>query len=83
MSKIRLVIADVDGTLLTPGKVLTDRARGAVRRLLDAGIAAGYLREWQPPGVPASRHLSYAVQWWGFGVLLLVLYFALNLRKVP
>jgi surfeit locus 1 family protein len=51
--------------------------------LLDAEIPDGYLREWQPPGVPASRHLSYAVQWWGFGVLLVVLYFALNLRKVP
>jgi len=51
--------------------------------LLDAQNRDGYLRDWQPPGVPASRHLSYAVQWWGFGVLLLVLYFALNLRKVP
>jgi surfeit locus 1 family protein len=51
--------------------------------LLDAQIPGGYLREWQPPGVPASRHLSYAIQWWGFGVVLVVLYFALNLRKVP
>lgn len=38
-SAIRLVIADVDGTLVTQAKELTARARDAVRRLLDAGIA--------------------------------------------
>ena len=37
--KIRLVIADVDGTLVTQDKVLTPRAIGAVRQLRDAGIA--------------------------------------------
>jgi len=36
---IRLVIADVDGTLLTPDKILTPRARASVRALLDAGVA--------------------------------------------
>ncbi len=35
---IRLLLADVDGTLVTPDKVLTDRAVGAVRRLGEAGI---------------------------------------------
>jgi Cof subfamily protein (haloacid dehalogenase superfamily) len=35
---IRLLLADVDGTLVTPDKVLTDRAIGAVRRLGNAGI---------------------------------------------
>jgi len=35
---IRLLLADVDGTLVTPDKVLTDRAVGAVRRLGTAGI---------------------------------------------
>lgn len=35
----RLVIADVDGTLVTPDKVLTPRACAAVRGILDAGIA--------------------------------------------
>jgi Cof subfamily protein (haloacid dehalogenase superfamily) len=37
-SKIRLMLADVDGTLVTPDKVLTDRAVDAVRRLGEAGI---------------------------------------------
>lgn len=36
---IRLVIADVDGTLVTQEKVLTRRAIEAVRELRDAGIA--------------------------------------------
>ena len=36
--KISLVISDVDGTLLTEDKVLTERARAAVHGLHDAGI---------------------------------------------
>jgi Cof subfamily protein (haloacid dehalogenase superfamily) len=36
--RIRLVIADVDGTLVTQQKELTERAREAVRKLQDAGI---------------------------------------------
>jgi Cof subfamily protein (haloacid dehalogenase superfamily) len=36
--KISLVLADVDGTLVTEDKVLTKRARAAVERLRDAGI---------------------------------------------
>jgi Cof subfamily protein (haloacid dehalogenase superfamily) len=38
MTRITLVVSDVDGTLLTKDKTLTDGARGAVRRLHDAGI---------------------------------------------
>jgi Cof subfamily protein (haloacid dehalogenase superfamily) len=37
-STIKLLLADVDGTLVTPDKVLTDRAVDAVRRLGEAGI---------------------------------------------
>jgi len=37
-SPIRLVLADVDGTLVTSEKVLTERSVDAVRRLEDAGI---------------------------------------------
>jgi Cof subfamily protein (haloacid dehalogenase superfamily) len=36
--KISLVLADVDGTLVTEDKVLTQRARTAVQNLRDAGI---------------------------------------------
>ncbi|HEX6527296.1 MAG TPA: Cof-type HAD-IIB family hydrolase [Streptosporangiaceae bacterium] len=37
-SAIRLLLADVDGTLVTPDKVLTDRAAKAVQSLGEAGI---------------------------------------------
>jgi Cof subfamily protein (haloacid dehalogenase superfamily) len=38
MTRIALVVSDVDGTLLTKDKTLTDDARRAVGRLHDAGI---------------------------------------------
>jgi Cof subfamily protein (haloacid dehalogenase superfamily) len=38
MTRIALVVSDVDGTLVTRDKTLTDAARSAVRRLRDAGI---------------------------------------------
>jgi len=51
--------------------------------LLDPAMPHGYLRDWKPPGLEPARHFSYAIQWWGFAVVLLVLYFALNFRRVP
>ncbi len=36
---VRLVVADVDGTLLTPDKILTPRTRAVVRTIIEAGIA--------------------------------------------
>ena len=38
MTRIALVVSDVDGTLVTRDKTLTDRAKAAVRRLHQAGI---------------------------------------------
>ena len=38
MTRIALVVSDVDGTLVTQDKRLTDGARRAVQRLHDAGI---------------------------------------------
>jgi Cof subfamily protein (haloacid dehalogenase superfamily) len=38
-SAVRLVVADVDGTLVTPDKILTPRARAVVRTIVEAGIA--------------------------------------------
>jgi hypothetical protein len=36
--KVSLLLADVDGTLVTKEKILTDRARAAIHKLWDAGI---------------------------------------------
>jgi len=38
MTRIALVVSDVDGTLVTKDKILTDDARAAVRRLHEANI---------------------------------------------
>ena len=38
MTRIALVVSDVDGTLLTKEKVLTEKAAQAVRRLEDSGV---------------------------------------------
>jgi len=39
LADVRLVVADVDGTLVTPEKVLTPRARAAVHALGERGVA--------------------------------------------
>jgi Cof subfamily protein (haloacid dehalogenase superfamily) len=48
---IRLVIADVDGTLVTQEKVLTQRAIEAVKRLKEAGIAFSVTSGRPPQGM--------------------------------
>ena len=50
---IRLMLADVDGTLVTQDKVLTDRAIAAVAKLKQAGHS---VRDHQRP--PAARHVD-------------------------
>lgn len=49
--------------------------------LLDADSGDGFAREWRPPGLEPARHYAYAVQWWAFAVLAIVLLIVLNLEK--
>src|SRR4030095_13207142 len=49
--KISLVLADVDGTLVTREKVLTERARAAVDRMRAAGIELALPRGRPPRGM--------------------------------
>ena len=49
--------------------------------LLDPTSGGGYVREWQAPGLPPLRHFSYAIQWWGFAVTLLVIWAIMNARR--
>jgi len=51
MSRISLVISDVDGTLITTDKVLTDRSRAAVSRLHARGIAFSIVSSRPPFGL--------------------------------
>jgi Cof subfamily protein (haloacid dehalogenase superfamily) len=48
---VRLLLADVDGTLVTKEKVLTDRACQAVRQLGDAGIGFAITSGRPPKGM--------------------------------
>jgi Cof subfamily protein (haloacid dehalogenase superfamily) len=50
-SAIKLLLADVDGTLVTPDKELTDRAIDAVRRLGAAGIMFAITSGRPPKGM--------------------------------
>jgi len=51
--------------------------------LLDPGAPLGYVRAWQPPGLPPLRHFSYAVQWWSFALLTLVFWVVVSRRLRP
>jgi surfeit locus 1 family protein len=49
--------------------------------LLNPDEPQGYVRDWHPGGLGATRHLSYAVQWWIFAALALGLYVYMNRQK--
>jgi Cof subfamily protein (haloacid dehalogenase superfamily) len=51
MLPIKLVLADVDGTLVTPEKILTTRAISRVKALADAGIAFAITSGRPPRGM--------------------------------
>ena len=50
--------------------------------LLDAQQPHGFVRHWKSASAqfPPLRHIGYAVQWWGFALLALVLFVSLNLK---
>jgi len=49
--------------------------------LLDPTAADGYVRDWQPPGLPPARHWAYAIQWWLFAATLAVLWSVASVRR--
>lgn len=52
--------------------------------LLDADTADGYEREWHPSlGFGPGRHLGYAIQWFAFAAVAVVIFVAVNLRPRP
>jgi cytochrome oxidase assembly protein ShyY1 len=48
--------------------------------LLDPNAPHGYVREWQAPGLSPLRHFSYAIQWWSFALLALVVWVVMSRR---
>ena len=51
--------------------------------LLDAEAPFGYVRDWQPPGMTPLRHFSYAIQWWSFAALAIVVWAVMSTRRNP
>jgi surfeit locus 1 family protein len=49
--------------------------------LLDADAPQGYLRDWQPPGISPLRNFSYAIQWWCFAILTLIVWAVMSRRR--
>jgi len=48
--------------------------------LLDADAPDGYARDWQPETMGPETHLGYAVQWFSFAALALIIYTLFHLR---
>ncbi|HVP32660.1 MAG TPA: SURF1 family protein [Steroidobacteraceae bacterium] len=55
---------------------------GARILLLDADAPFGLVRDWQPPGMSPLRHLAYAIQWWCFAALALIVWAVPGLKRV-
>jgi Cof subfamily protein (haloacid dehalogenase superfamily) len=73
MAAIRLVIADVDGTLVTNEKVITKRAEEAVQELQDAGVAFAITSGRPPKGmkmVADQLHLTEPIAAFNGGVFV-------------
>ncbi len=49
---------------------------------LDQESHYGFKREWRLPGSKRNMHLGYAFQWFLLAATLLVIYIAVNLRKI-
>src|SRR6266513_1063464 len=49
--------------------------------LLDPQAPFSYVRDWQPPGMAPLRHLSYAIQWWSFATLALLVWALMSTRS--
>lgn len=49
--------------------------------LLAPEAGDGYERDWSPGGMPATRHVGYAVQWFALAAALTVIYVVTNLKR--
>ena len=52
--------------------------------LLDPAAPNGYERVWRPAmQFGPERHLGYAIQWFAFAIVALIIFIALSLRRLP
>lgn len=50
---------------------------------LDKDSPQGFVRNWVLPGSGAEKNYGYAFQWFVMAAALLIVYFAVNIKKVP
>ena len=51
--------------------------------LLNSEDPGGFARDWQPQGLSPEKHRGYALQWFAFATLLVVLFLVLNIKRRP
>ena len=49
--------------------------------LLDPDADDGFVREWRPAVMGPGNHLSYAVQWFGLAIALVIIFIVVNLKN--
>jgi surfeit locus 1 family protein len=49
--------------------------------LMDAELPGGFVRDWPVVNMQPARHTSYAIQWFGLVLVLLVVYVFMGLRR--
>lgn len=50
---------------------------------MDKNSPQGFIRDWVLPGSGAEKNYGYAFQWFAMAATLLIVYFAVNIKKVP
>jgi surfeit locus 1 family protein len=50
--------------------------------LLNPQAPDGFARDWQPQGLSPEKHRGYALQWFAFASLIVILFLALNLKRI-
>jgi len=52
--------------------------------ICDPAAPNGYERVWRPAmQFGPERHLAYAIQWFAFAIVALIIFIALSLRRLP
>jgi surfeit locus 1 family protein len=49
--------------------------------LMDAELSGGFIRDWPVINMQPAKHTSYAIQWFGLVLVLLVVYVLVGLRR--
>lgn len=52
-----------------------------VIQLAPESTAGGFAREWPRPDERLEKHVSYALQWWGFAAATIAIWIAVNFRR--